>query len=108
MDVMILWPNALDLRELGSLLVVGEGVCFGQLLAHRRIMSIGMSFDLDFIGITPFLESSVVQFPCTVQRPLELLCLLFRGIQTILIRSECLHRASLSFSLAEYTPVMPG
>src|SRR5213079_560535 len=45
------------------------------------------------------------KLPCTVQRPLELLCLLFRGIQTILIRSERLHRASLPFSVAEYTPV---
>ena len=105
---MILWPNALDLWELGSLLVVGEGMFFGQLLARRFIMSVRVSFDLDFIGITPLLQSSVVQLPCTVQRPLELLCLLFRGIQTILIRSERLHRASLPFAVAEYTPVMPG
>ena len=52
---MILWPNALDLGELGSLLVVGEGVFIGQLLARRLIMSVGVSFDLDFIGITPLL-----------------------------------------------------
>src|SRR2546429_5597688 len=46
---MILWPNALDLKELGSLLVVGEGVFFGQLLARRLIMSVRVAFDLDFI-----------------------------------------------------------
>jgi len=74
-DVLVLFPYLLDVRELVGLIVVGHA------LAHHTI------------GVPSLLEGRIVELPATIENPLQGVGLLARWIESILIGFE--HRVSL-------------
>jgi hypothetical protein len=64
MDILVFFPDVLDLRQLVRLVIVGD-----RLTCHA-------------VGIAPFLQGSIVEFPRTLKRPLQGLRLFLRWIQS--------------------------
>ncbi len=100
MNVVVLWPKLFDFWKLCRLPGVAESVFLGELLTSRFIMIVRVPFDPDLIGITPFLDGGIVEFPCPIEGPLQLFCLLLIGVQSVLVSFQVRH-ASGSQYIAE-------
>src|SRR6185437_8651805 len=91
MNILVLWPDRFDFREMCRLPVIRDGVFLYEKFARRFIIVVGVPLHHHFIGISTLLESSIVKLSCPIQGPLELLFLLFIRVQSVLVGFQARH-----------------
>src|SRR5437868_2235357 len=86
MDLMVLLPNVLHVRQLISLAVVVDADLAAPLASRGRIIVVGVLSHMEMVGIAPLSESRIIEGPAGVKRLLQAFTLLASRIHSEFVR----------------------